>query len=97
MDWDFMYIYAKKELKLSDEEYWNYLLLKDTEELEEVRSANSIEERKKELADKLELLIAMAEYNGFTLQDILDEKKKKKENNGAFTRKLLLEKVDKYV
>ena len=69
------------------------MLLKDTEELEEVRSANSIEERKKELADKLELLIAMAEYNGFTLQDIIEEARKKKEKNGGFQRRLLLEKV----
>lgn len=79
--------------KLSDEEYWNYLLLKDTEELEEVRSATSIEERKKELADKLELLIAMAEYNGFTLQEIIDEADKKKQKNGGFEKRLLLEKV----
>lgn len=26
MDWDFMYIYAKKELKLSDEEYFTMSL-----------------------------------------------------------------------
>lgn len=78
---------------LDDKEYWDYLLLKDTEELEEVKSATSTEERKKELADKLELLRAMAEYNGFTLQDIVEEADKKKKRNGGFTRKLLLLKV----
>ena len=67
--------------------YIHNKLIKDT----------SPEERKKELVDKLELFRAMAEDNGFTLQDILDEVDKKKENNGVFTRKLLLEKVDKYV
>lgn len=69
------------------------MLLKDTEELEEVRSASSISERKKELADKLELIRAMAEYNGFTLEDIIEEAGKKKQKNGGFTRRLLLEKV----
>ena len=78
---------------LDDEQYWEYLLLKDTEELEEVRAASNIEDRKKELADKLELLIAMAKYNGFTLQDILEEADKKRENNGGFDKKLLLESV----
>lgn len=78
---------------LSDDEYWQYLLLKDSEELEEVKTALNLVERKKELADKLELIIAMAEYNGFTLQDIIEEARKKKEKNGGFQRRLLLEKV----
>lgn len=78
---------------LSDKEYWKYLLKKDTEELEEVRTAKSLEERKKELADKLELIRAMAEYSGFSLDDIIEEADKKKAKNGGFERKLLLEKV----
>lgn len=32
---------------LSEKEYWEYLLKKDEEELEEVRTAESLEERKK--------------------------------------------------
>lgn len=80
---------------LDEKEYWEYLLLKDTEELEEVRSASSISERKKELADKLELIRAMAEYNGFTLEDILEEAERKKEKNGGFKKRLLLERVIK--
>lgn len=79
--------------KLNDIEYWEYLLKKDSEELEEVRDALSVEERKKELADKLELIIAMAEFNGFTLQDIINEAKIKKEKRGGFQKRLLLEKV----
>ena len=78
---------------LNDEEYWKYLLKKDTEELEEVRTASSIEERKQELADKLELIRAMAEFNEFTLQDIIDEADRKKEKRGSFQKRLLLEKV----
>ena len=69
------------------------MLKKDSEELEEVRTAISIEERKKELADKLELIRAMAEFNGFTLQDVIDEANLKKEKRGGFQKRLLLEKV----
>lgn len=78
---------------LNDEEYWQYLLKKDTEELEEVKTAFSPEEVKKELADKLELIRAMAEFNGFSLQDIIDTANKKREKNGGFQKKILLEKV----
>ena len=78
---------------LNDEEYWEYLLIKDNEELMEVKNAESIEERKKELADKLELIIAMAEFNGYTLEDIIEEANKKRNKNGGFKKRLLLEKV----
>jgi len=61
--------------------------------LQEVREASSLVERKRELADKLELIRAMAEFNGFSLQDILDEADIKKEKNGSFKKRLLLEKV----
>lgn len=79
--------------KLDDKEYWEYLLKRDTEELLEVEEAESKIERKKELADKLELIIAMAEYNGFNLQEIIDEADRKRKKNGGFQKRLLLEKV----
>lgn len=79
--------------ELNEEEYWEYLLKKDEEELLEVKSADSIEERKKELADKLELIRTMALYNGFSLEDIIEEADKKKNKNGGFEKRLLLEKV----
>ena len=78
---------------LGDDEYWEYLLKKDQEELEEVREATSILERKKELADKLELIRAMAIYNGFSLEDILEEANQKEQKNGGFFKRILLEKV----
>lgn len=79
--------------KLNDDEYWEYLLKKDNEELEEIKVASSLEEIKQELADKLELIRAMAEFNGFTLQDIINEADRKKEKRGGFQKRLLLEKV----
>lgn len=79
--------------KLDDNEYWEYLLKKDVEELEEIKTANTNIERKKELADKLELIIAMAEYNGYTLQDIIYEANNKRNKRGGFNKRILLEKV----
>lgn len=78
---------------LDEEEYWLYLLKKNEEELKEVAEAKSNLERKKELADKLELIRAMAEFNGFSLQDIIDEADRKKQKNGGLKKRLLLEKV----
>lgn len=79
---------------LNDEEFWEALLTKDTEELLEVKTAENSNERKKELADKLELIIAMAEFNGFSLDDILKEANRKRVKNGGFTKRIFLEKVD---
>lgn len=57
--------------------------------------AESLLERKKELADKLELIRAMADFNGFSLDDIIIEADRKKQKNGGFKKRLLLEKVIK--
>ena len=80
---------------LNDEEYWEYLLKKDQEELEEVKEAESLEGRKEELADKLELIRAMAEFNGFSLNDVIEEADRKKQKKGGFGRRILLERVIK--
>ena len=70
------------------------LIQKDKEELQEIREASSKEERKEELADKLELLIAMASYNGFSLQDIIDEASIKKAKKGDFEKKITIRKIN---
>ena len=80
---------------LSDNEYWLALLRKDTEELEEVKNATNKEDILKELSDKLELIRAMAEYLGFTLDDVIKQADKKKETNGGFQKRLFLETVKK--
>ena len=72
--------------ELTDEEYWDSLLKKVIEELDEVRTAPDEEERKKELADMLELIIAMAKYNGFTLEDIIKTADKKKQKMGVLKK-----------
>lgn len=68
---------------------------KDAEELEEVRTAKSLIERKKELADKLEIIRTMAKFSGFNFEEIIEEADRKKKKNGGFEKRLLLEKVVK--
>ena len=80
---------------LNDGEYWDALLQKDTEELQEVKEATSKDEVLKELGDKLELIRAMAEYQGFTLDDVIKQADKKKETSGGFQKRLFLETVTK--
>lgn len=78
---------------LNDEDYWQSLLLKDAEELLEVKEASNNDDRKKELADKLEVIIAMAEFNGFSLSEIVEVANKKRKTNGGFEKRFFLEKV----
>ena len=80
---------------LNDGEYWDALLQKDTEELQEVKEATSKDEVLKELGDKLELIRAMAEHLSFTLDDVIKQANKKKETNGGFQKRLFLETVKK--
>lgn len=79
---------------LNEKDYWQALLDKDSEELLELKDADGIDERKKELADKLELIIAMAAFNGFSLQDIIEEADRKRAKNGGFQKRLFLEKAE---
>lgn len=78
---------------LDDADYWRYLLKKDKEELIEVKNAPTVRDRLEELADKLEVIRAMAEFHGFTLQDIIDAADNKATLKGGFNKRYLLEKV----
>jgi len=75
---------------LEDNEYLEYLYKKDIEELEEVKLSNTKEEVKKELADKLEIIKAIASYYNYSLDDIIKEADRKTKKNGAFRKKILL-------
>ncbi len=75
---------------LEDKEFLHYLYMKDIEELEEVMGANTREEVKKELADKLEIIRTIASYCNYTLDDIIEEADKKAKKNGTFTKRILL-------
>lgn len=80
---------------LTSDEYWESLLAKDSEELQEVKMVENPNEMKNELADKFEVLNAMITHQGFTLEEIMKEANLKREQKGGFTKKLFLEKVKK--
>lgn len=80
--------------QLTKEEFWQELLKKDTEELEEVRSSKTTMEMKEELADKFEILLAMAAYHHISFQDVIEEADRKRKLRGGFRNRIFLEKVE---
>lgn len=75
--------------ELDNESYFHYLNLKLQEEMHEYLEEYSIEE----FCDILEVLEAISKFKGFTPQQVAEVKAKKAEHNGAFDKKLFLEKV----
>ena len=78
---------------LDDNEYKEELLNKLYEEYNEVIETKTKEETLEECSDVLEVLIALLEYNGYTLEDLLKCRDEKKEKRGAFQKRLYLVKV----
>lgn len=78
---------------LDDNEYKEELLKKLYEEYNEVIETKTKEETLEECSDVLEVLIALLEYNGYTLEDLLKCRDEKKEKRGAFQKRLYLVKV----
>lgn len=74
---------------LSDEEYKMELERKLREELEEALAASEID-RIEELADMLEVMMALARLENKGLEDIISECDKKREKRGAFVKKIYL-------
>ena len=80
---------------LSNEEYKQELEKKLYEEYNEVLQTKSSEERIEELADMLEIMISLASLEDRTLEDIIQERDKKRTKRGGFDKKIFLEKVIK--
>lgn len=74
---------------LSDEEYLKMLDEKLNEELQEYQESKSMEE----LADLLEVMIAVATARGSSFEDVEQIRVEKTEKRGAFARKILLTEV----
>ena len=79
---------------LDDDRYKEELEKKLVEESNEVLSSSG-ENRLEELADLLEVMDAMANLEGYTLEDILEAKDKKYQKRGGFAKKLYLSDVKK--
>ena len=78
---------------LDDVTYKEELLKKLYEECDEVIKSKTKEETLEECSDVLEVLIALLEYNGYILEDLLKCRDEKKEKRGTFQKRLYLVKV----
>ena len=75
---------------LDNIEYTSELRRKLKEEVDEYLSSNELEE----LADIIEVIQALAENQGSSLEAIMDIKQTKQDKNGAFRDKVFLISVD---
>ena len=77
---------------LDDQRYKEELEKKLYEEYKEVIEASG-NERIEELADMIEVIIALAKLENKTLDDVIGVSKEKVKKRGAFDKKIFLEKV----
>lgn len=80
---------------LTDKEYKEELEKKLYEEYQEVLNTTNTEDRIEELADMLEIIIALAKLEDKTLDDVVEVCKAKRLKRGGFDKKIYLEKVTK--
>lgn len=79
---------------LNDEEYITELKNKSFEELEEYVQAENDEDAIEELADLLEIIHALAECHGATIETLEQVRQKKGAKRGAFKEKIFLIEVE---
>ena len=75
--------------KMDDDTYLRYLDQKLNEELAEYQADKSLEE----LADLLEVMYAVAEARGYSVEELENTRKAKVEKRGGFKEKLCLKGV----
>ncbi|KIQ80302.1 MULTISPECIES: nucleoside triphosphate pyrophosphohydrolase [Bacillus] len=78
---------------LNEKEYIEEVSKKTQEELTEYLEAESKEHKVEELADLLELVNALAQYEGVTLEDVEQVRKQKAEKRGGFQERIFLVEV----
>ncbi|EKE20779.1 MAG: hypothetical protein ACD_7C00489G0010 [uncultured bacterium] len=84
----------KTRILEDDEEYSQFLMKKVEEEAHELANAEDKEHVMEEVADVLELIDAILEFNGADLETVRKVQKEKAEKRGGFKKRLLmLEKV----
>lgn len=79
---------------LNDHDYIKYLKLKSYEELDEYCASHSNEEALEELADLLEVIHALANYHGFSMEEVEEVRIAKADKRGGFKEKILLIEVE---
>ncbi|WP_088265646.1 nucleoside triphosphate pyrophosphohydrolase [Bacillus mycoides] len=75
---------------LPEDEYIKEICNKTQEELNEYLEATTKEHKLEELSDLLELINALAEHEGTTLEEINNIRKKKAEERGGFQNRVFL-------
>ncbi|MED1556218.1 nucleoside triphosphate pyrophosphohydrolase [Bacillus paramycoides] len=75
---------------LPEDEYIKEICKKTEEELTEYLEAKTKEHKLEELSDLLELVNALAEHEGTTLEEINNIRKKKAEERGGFSNRVFL-------
>ncbi|MFK4320469.1 putative house-cleaning noncanonical NTP pyrophosphatase (MazG superfamily) [Bacillus sp. RC145] len=75
---------------LPEDEYIKEICKKTQEELTEYLEADTKEHKLEELSDLLELINALAEYEGTTLKEINNIRKKKAKERGGFQNRVFL-------
>lgn len=78
---------------LDDSEYRVELESKLGEEYQEVLSTTSSEDRIEELADMLEIIMALADLEDKSLEDVVEVANQKRLKRGGFAKKIYLERV----
>lgn len=79
---------------LNNEEYITELKKKCFEELEEYMEAKSKEDAFEELADLLEIIYALSEYHGSSIEELEQLRQIKAEERGRFKEKVFLIEVE---
>lgn len=79
---------------LYDNEYIKELKKKSFEELQEYVETNNNEDAIEELADVLEIIHALAEYHGASIEEVEEIRKQKAEKRGGFKEKIFLIEVE---
>ncbi|MGF9964595.1 nucleoside triphosphate pyrophosphohydrolase [Bacillus rhizoplanae] len=75
---------------LNEKEYIEAVCKKTGEELMEYMEAETPEHKIEELADLLELVNALAQHEGVTLEDVEKVRKEKAEKRGGFGERIFL-------
>ncbi|WP_144656241.1 nucleoside triphosphate pyrophosphohydrolase [Bacillus tropicus] len=75
---------------LPEDEYIKEICKKTQEELTEYLEVDTTEHKLEELSDLLELINALAEHEGSTLEEINNIRKKKAEERGGFSDRVFL-------
>ncbi|HDR7516803.1 nucleoside triphosphate pyrophosphohydrolase [Bacillus mobilis] len=78
---------------LPKDEYIKEICKKNEEELAEYLEADTKEHKLEELSDLLELINALAEYEGTTLEEIDKIRREKAEERGGFQNRIFLTEV----